>query len=68
MSTKAMKILFLLLLLLPTVSQAAAGFVKSPGPFIRCGYRGTFCFPGACPRGNTHLGICRSGQSCCKWL
>uniref|UniRef100_A0A663EKD3 Beta/alpha-defensin C-terminal domain-containing protein n=1 Tax=Aquila chrysaetos chrysaetos TaxID=223781 RepID=A0A663EKD3_AQUCH len=63
-----MKILSFLFVLLLVMFHGATGFVKTSRPFIRCGYRGTFCFPGVCPRGNTYLGICRSGQSCCKWL
>uniref|UniRef100_A0A663MKB7 Uncharacterized protein n=1 Tax=Athene cunicularia TaxID=194338 RepID=A0A663MKB7_ATHCN len=43
------------------------GFTKPLRPFMRCGYRGTFCFPGTCPHGNTYLGSCRLGHSCCKW-
>lgn len=44
MSTKAMKILFLLLLLLPTVSQAAAGKCKyNRWAFLCLGNRERFC-------------------------
>ncbi|XP_076191521.1 gallinacin-4-like [Aptenodytes patagonicus] len=58
-----MKILSFLFALLLVTFHGAAGKV----PFMRCGYRGTFCFPGICPRGNAYLGVCRSGHSCCKW-
>uniref|UniRef100_A0A8D0FBZ8 Beta-defensin 4 n=1 Tax=Strix occidentalis caurina TaxID=311401 RepID=A0A8D0FBZ8_STROC len=62
-----MKILSFVFALLLVVFHGAAGFTKSPRAFMRCGYRGTFCFPGTCPHGNPYLGLCRSGHSCCKW-
>ncbi|NXH13497.1 GLL4 protein, partial [Bucco capensis] len=62
-----MKIFPFLFALLLVISHGAAGFPKSPRPLLRCGYRGTFCFPGRCPRGNAYLGVCQSGHSCCKW-
>ncbi|KAL2306985.1 hypothetical protein Nmel_004934 [Mimus melanotis] len=34
---------------------------------MKCGYRGTFCHRGKCPRGNDYLGSCRSGYNCCRW-
>uniref|UniRef100_A0A803YR26 Beta-defensin 4 n=1 Tax=Meleagris gallopavo TaxID=9103 RepID=A0A803YR26_MELGA len=45
-----------------------SGFSHPPRHHLRCGYRGTFCFPGKCPNGNAYLGACRSGYSCCRWL
>uniref|UniRef100_A0A8C9FWD1 Beta-defensin-like domain-containing protein n=1 Tax=Pavo cristatus TaxID=9049 RepID=A0A8C9FWD1_PAVCR len=44
-----------------------AGFSHPPRDHIQCGYRGTFCTPGECPYGNSHLGSCGSGYSCCRW-
>uniref|UniRef100_A0A8B9G0R0 Uncharacterized protein n=1 Tax=Amazona collaria TaxID=241587 RepID=A0A8B9G0R0_9PSIT len=43
------------------------GFAKPTGLFMRCGYRGTFCYPKRCPPGNIYLGVCRLGHSCCRW-
>uniref|UniRef100_A0A8C5TL66 Beta-defensin-like domain-containing protein n=1 Tax=Malurus cyaneus samueli TaxID=2593467 RepID=A0A8C5TL66_9PASS len=34
---------------------------------LTCGYRGTFCHRGKCPRGNDYLGTCGPGKNCCKW-
>ncbi|XP_013810363.1 gallinacin-4-like [Apteryx mantelli] len=62
-----MKILCFLFALLFVVFHGAAGFTRSPRVSMRCGYRGTFCFPGKCPRGNRYLGVCRPGHSCCRW-
>ncbi|PKK33739.1 gallinacin-4-like [Patagioenas fasciata] len=62
-----MKTLSLLFALLLVVFHGAAGFAIPPGPYMRCGYRGTFCVHGICPRGNIYLGPCRLGHSCCKW-
>ncbi|XP_062494532.1 gallinacin-4-like [Pezoporus occidentalis] len=62
-----MKILSFLFALLLVVFYGAAGIAKPTGPFMRCGYRGTFCYPGICPRGNIYLGVCRLGHSCCRW-
>ncbi|XP_068531235.1 gallinacin-4-like [Anas acuta] len=62
-----MKILCLLLALLFVAFHAAADFPHPPKHLMRCGYRGTFCTPGKCPRGNAYLGRCRAGHSCCKW-
>ncbi|NXP54545.1 GLL4 protein, partial [Heliornis fulica] len=62
-----MKILYFLFVLLLVIFQEAAGFAVPPRTFIRCGYRGTFCFPGVCPRGNVYLGVCGVRHSCCKW-
>jgi len=42
-------------------------FARPSRPFMRCGYRGTFCTPGQCPHGNAYLGVCRFGHACCKW-
>ncbi|XP_075004104.1 gallinacin-4-like [Calonectris borealis] len=61
-----MKILSFLFALL-VIFHGAAGFAKTPRRFMRCGYRGTFCFPGTCPHGNAYLGMCRLGHSCCRW-
>ncbi|NWJ09838.1 GLL4 protein, partial [Crypturellus undulatus] len=62
-----MKILCFLLALLLVAFHGAAGFNQPPGSLIRCGYRGTFCYPRKCPRGNLYLGKCNSVYSCCKW-
>ncbi|XP_061846560.1 gallinacin-4-like [Colius striatus] len=62
-----MKILSFLFALLLVVFHGAAGFAKPPRSFVRCGYRGTFCHPGICPRSNAYLGVCRPGYSCCRW-
>uniref|UniRef100_A0A803VJ15 GLL4 protein n=1 Tax=Ficedula albicollis TaxID=59894 RepID=A0A803VJ15_FICAL len=60
-----MKILPFLLVLLLVAVQGAAG--RPRGPYMECGYRGTFCHRGKCPRGNDYLGSCRSGFNCCRW-
>ncbi|XP_069707194.1 gallinacin-4-like [Phaenicophaeus curvirostris] len=62
-----MKILSFLCALLLVVLHGAAGFALPPSPFVRCGYRGTFCTPGRCPLGNAYLGVCGLRHSCCKW-
>ncbi|NXI72816.1 GLL4 protein, partial [Anseranas semipalmata] len=63
-----MKILRLLFALLFVAFHGAAGFpYPPPKGLMRCGYRGTFCIPGKCPRGNDYLGLCRFGHSCCRW-
>ncbi|XP_054052922.1 gallinacin-4-like [Rissa tridactyla] len=64
-----MKIFCFLFALLLVIFHGAAGtgFPRPRRPFLRCGYRGTFCIPGMCPHGNAYLGVCRSGYSCCKW-
>uniref|UniRef100_A0A8C3U552 Beta-defensin-like domain-containing protein n=1 Tax=Catharus ustulatus TaxID=91951 RepID=A0A8C3U552_CATUS len=53
------------------LSLNTLGFVLSlarpRGPSMECGYRGTFCHRGKCPRGNDFLGTCRPGFNCCKW-
>ncbi|XP_010134196.1 PREDICTED: gallinacin-4-like [Buceros rhinoceros silvestris] len=62
-----MRILSFLVAVLLVSFHGAAGFPKPPGISMRCGYRGTFCYPGICPPGNTYLGLCRLGHSCCRW-
>nr|AJW76453.1 beta-defensin 4 [Chrysolophus pictus] len=62
-----MKILCFFTVLLFVAVHQAVGFSRSPRYHLRCGYRGTFCFPGKCPNGNTYLGPCHFGNSCCKW-
>nr|BBA71969.1 avian beta-defensin 4 [Numida meleagris] len=63
-----MKILCFFFVLLFVAVHGAAGFSRPKRYRIQCGYRGTFCIPGKCPYGNTYLGPCRTGYSCCKWL
>ncbi|XP_051470396.1 gallinacin-4-like isoform X1 [Apus apus] len=60
-----MRILSFLFALLLVILHGAAVFSRPP--VMQCGYRGTFCIPGICPRGNIYLGVCCSGHSCCKW-
>ncbi|NXD15870.1 GLL4 protein, partial [Nothocercus nigrocapillus] len=62
-----MKILCCLFALLFVVFHGAAGFNQPPVFPMRCGYRGTFCYPKKCPPGNAYLGKCHSGHSCCRW-
>ncbi|NXN91002.1 GLL4 protein, partial [Rhinopomastus cyanomelas] len=62
-----MKILSLLFALFLVASHGPTGSAGPPRPSMRCGYRGTFCSPGLCPRGNAYLGMCRPGHSCCRW-
>ncbi|XP_055570001.1 gallinacin-4-like [Falco cherrug] len=62
-----MKIFSILFALLLVVCRGAAGLATPPRPIMRCGYRGTFCYSGTCPRGNAYLGGCRFGHSCCRW-
>ncbi|NXM75178.1 GLL4 protein, partial [Serilophus lunatus] len=61
-----MKILPFLFVLLLVAFHGAAGrsFAR---PHMECGYRGTFCHRGKCPRGNDYLGFCRFGLNCCRW-
>ncbi|XP_051623914.1 gallinacin-4-like [Manacus candei] len=64
-----MKILpFLFGLLLVAFHGAAGRSLAGPvRPYMECGYRGTFCHSGKCPRGNAYLGLCRFGYNCCRW-
>ncbi|NXL95092.1 GLL4 protein, partial [Alectura lathami] len=62
-----MKILRFLFVLLFVAVHGVAGVSHPPRHLMRCGYRGTFCFPGKCPYGNAYLGLCRAGYSCCRW-
>ncbi|XP_062344383.1 gallinacin-4-like [Cinclus cinclus] len=64
-----MKILPFLLVVLLVAFHGAAGrsLARPRRPYMQCGYRGTFCHRGKCPRGNDYLGSCRSGYNCCRW-
>ncbi|NXS08374.1 GLL4 protein, partial [Neodrepanis coruscans] len=64
-----MKILPFLFVLLLVALHGAAGrsFARPVRPYMKCGYRGTFCHHGKCPRGNSYLGSCPFGLSCCQW-